>query len=72
MPLSDSNKNNEMHRDPHYHRATAISDKQLINEIGPELAKLLPAAIWPANFLDNQESRLAKLATHRSHKFWEG
>ena len=30
--------------------------------VGSELAKLLPAAIWPADFPDNQESRLAKLA----------
>jgi hypothetical protein len=39
--------------------------------VGPVVAKLLPAAIWAADFPDNQESRLSKLPDVATDRFRE-
>jgi hypothetical protein len=40
-------------------------------QTGPVVAKLLPAAIWAADFPDNQESRLSKLPDVATDRFRE-
>ena len=53
------------------HFLAALERDGLEAQLGPVVAKLLPAATWPADLPDNQESRLRKLPNLATNRFRE-